>query len=253
MKKTADSPIPGRTGKFTLIELLVVIAIIAILAGMLLPALNSAKLSAQTISCLNQQKQIVFGMLSYGNDFQSWAPGESWVYGNSNWHIIRFLSRANPDAANPSSYPNCYLGYVPVKYGERKGLWLCPGAAVWAGNTASGYASFMTNYAIPSFSSDSAVKMENGFVRLDSIKRPSRRGWLCDSWNPTNYFVSRHGRNTVINFAFADGHVESLKRKNILIPDYTGASAIGTAAAAAGQHPFVINATYITKYPFISN
>ncbi len=253
MKKTADSSVLARTGYFTLIELLIVIAMIAILAGMLLPALNRAKLSAQTISCLNQQKQIAFGMLSYGNDFQSWVPGESRVYGNSDWHIIRFLSRANPDIPNSSNYPDCYLGYVPVKYGERKGLWLCPGAAVWAGNTESSYAGFMTNYTIPSFSFDSTVKMENGFVRLDSIKRPSRRGWLCDSWHPSNYFVSRHGRNTVINFAFADSHVESLKRKNILIPDYAGASTMGTAAAAAGQHPFVINATYITKYPFISN
>ena len=54
---------------FTLIELLVVIAILSILAGLLLPALNSARGKARDVQCLNNQKSIGFGLLEYDSQY----------------------------------------------------------------------------------------------------------------------------------------------------------------------------------------
>jgi len=70
-------PFNRRQNAFTLIELLVVIAIIAILAGMLLPALGRAKLKAKSIASLNNLRQMGLGLHLYTTDFDGYFPKHS--------------------------------------------------------------------------------------------------------------------------------------------------------------------------------
>ncbi len=128
-------PLQGSTG-FTLIELLVVIAIIAILAGMLLPALAKAKTKAQGIGCMNNNKQLMLAWRLYVEDSNDQLPFAYAQEGNPShpnyryaWtHGLLDYSPANTD--NWDITNTIATGCVWPYTGNAQAIYKCPADVV---------------------------------------------------------------------------------------------------------------------------
>lgn len=98
--------------KFTLIELLIVIAIIAILAAMLLPALNMAKESARGAMCKANMKQMCTGFQMYSDDFLTYYPPVKGTYNGFTWNGVTNNSNGIIIPWFSAIYLGQYIGYT---------------------------------------------------------------------------------------------------------------------------------------------
>lgn len=213
----------GRFCRFTLIELLVTIAIIAILAGVLLPALNAARGKAIGIQCVGNMKQVGLQVLMYADSADGfWPISKATALQSGNWsrevmqtatltsplpkYFFCPANRFTPAAANPDPYAGVYT------YGIRTGRW----------NMDLG-----TEAMLPFVNKDgSALNSPGGAAAFNSrkIKRPSGYQMITDSVcydaasaysgkpfynvndSSSGYHLIHQGRATVL---LVDGHVES--------------------------------------------
>lgn len=200
---------------FTLVELMIVIAIIAILAGLLLPALNKARERAKSTGCLNNLRSINMAVQNYADDNDDRYFTYDWKIGDTSykWH--------NPYGGKAPLYP--YLGvkdsgtylFSINKNGARHPL-TCPKRNF--GDFPNADTSYAASYGYSSYFY--SIIAEKGYKRTMFLT-PSRTAFMGESFRPywgvgtstSNIWVETtiEAHSGSVDSAFCDGHA-SLER-----------------------------------------